>query len=72
MRVLNLVGHKCPQPVLQTKKYLSNLLSGEIVTVITDDPDSQQDLQQFCQKTGNLIQNQSIKQQLIITTIQRK
>lgn len=72
MHYLNLQGYKCPQPILKTKKFLTNLRAGEQVEITTDDPDSANDLICFCQKTGNLIINQAITQQIIKTIIQRK
>jgi TusA-related sulfurtransferase len=72
MLELNLCGLICPIPVLQTKRYLSNLTSGEIVQILTDDPASLKDLQSFCQKTGNLLIEQNKINQQIITIIKRR
>lgn len=69
---LNLSGLNCPLPVLKTKKFLANLESGEAVKVLTTDPASIRDLQDFCDKTGNILLSQSQEQQLITTIIKRR
>lgn len=69
---LNLSGLNCPLPVLKTKKFLTNLESGESVKIITTDPASIKDLQDFCDKTGNILLSQSQEQQLITTIIKRR
>ena len=72
MQQLNLVGLKCPIPVLKTKKFLATLDSEQQVTITTDDPASEKDLQEFCRKTGNLLIQQFNQDNLIITIIQRR
>jgi tRNA 2-thiouridine synthesizing protein A len=72
MQQLNLVGLKCPIPVLKTKKFLATLDSEQQVTVTTDDPASEKDLQEFCRKTGNHLIQQFNQDNLIITIIQRR
>ena len=72
MQQLNLVGLKCPIPVLKTKKFLATLDSEQQVTVTTDDPASEKDLQEFCRKTGNHLIQQFNQDNFIITIIQRR
>lgn len=72
MQQLNLVGLKCPIPVLKTKKFLATLDSEQQVTITTDDPASEKDLQEFCRKTGNHLIQQFNQDNLIITIIQRR
>lgn len=72
MLELNLTGLNCPIPVLKTKKFLSNLDSGVQVTIVTSDPASVQDLQDFCAKTGNILIQQTTANNLITTIIQRR
>lgn len=69
---LNLSGLNCPLPVLKTKKFLTNLDSGESVKIITTDPASIKDLQDFCDKTGNILLSQSQEDKLITTIIKRR
>ena len=72
MLELNLCGLNCPLPVLKTKKFLVNLASGEQLTVLTTDPASQIDLQDFCRKTGNILLEQTQQATTITTIIQRR
>lgn len=72
MQQLDLVGLKCPIPVLKTKKFLATLDSEQQVTITTDDPASEKDLQEFCRKTGNHLIQQFNQDNLIITIIQRR
>ncbi len=72
MLELNLSGLMCPLPILKTKKFLINLETGIQVKIITTDPASKFDLQEFCQKTGNILINQENDQEKIISIIQRR
>jgi len=46
-------GLNCPLPILKTKKALADMLSGEILHVISTDPGSIRDFQAFSKQTGN-------------------
>lgn len=72
MLELNLSGLNCPLPVLKTKKFIANLESGEMVTIITTDPASINDLQEFCTKTGNALIKQQQENNIIKTIIKRR
>jgi len=72
MTTLDLCGIKCPQPVLKTKKFLANIESGVVVTILTTDPDSIKDLADFCHKTGHIMLKQTVDNTQIITQIQRR
>ncbi|MFN3813266.1 MAG: sulfurtransferase TusA family protein [Aquificaceae bacterium] len=52
-KVLDASGLNCPLPVLQTKKALGDLKSGQILEVITTDPGAKADIPAFCNRTGN-------------------
>lgn len=72
MQLFDLSGLMCPIPVLKTKKILAKIDSGVEVKIITTDPASEQDLQIFCDKTGNILINQTITANKIITIIKRR
>lgn len=72
MHQLDLIGLNCPIPVLKTKKFLATIESGAHVSINTDDPASELDLQEFCRKTGNHLIKQTRQNNLIITVIQRR
>ena len=41
-------GLSCPLPILRSKKVLSELNSGEVLYIISTDPDSVRDFEAFC------------------------
>jgi len=52
-------GLNCPLPILKAKKALSELSSGEVLTVVATDPGSVRDFQAFARQTGNELVQQS-------------
>lgn len=46
-------GLSCPLPILRAKKALAKMASGEVLRVITTDPNAVRDFQAFCKQTGN-------------------
>ena len=53
-------GLNCPLPILKAKKALSEMLTGEVLKVISTDPGSVRDFQAFARQTGNdLLEQQS-------------
>ena len=72
MLELDLSGLNCPLPVLKSKKFLSGLDSGTSVKILTTDPASITDLQEFCKKTGNILISQEQIADKIYTIIKRR
>ena len=68
---LDLTGLNCPLPILKTKKFLSSVESGFMVKVITTDPSSEKDIQDFCKKTGHELIEQSNIDSVIISIIKK-
>ncbi|MAI58834.1 MAG: preprotein translocase subunit TatB [Rhodobacteraceae bacterium] len=48
-------GLLCPLPVLKTRKRLKPLKSGEILSVLTDDPAAIVDFPHYCSESGNVL-----------------
>jgi len=46
-------GLRCPLPVVELRKAIKNLSSGDIIIVEATDPGSQRDFDAWCRKTGN-------------------
>ena len=46
-------GLNCPLPILKAKKALSEMITGEVLKVISTDPGSVRDFQAFARQTGN-------------------
>jgi len=50
---LDTTGLNCPMPILQAKKALKNLATGEVLRIISTDPGSVKDFEAFAKQTGN-------------------
>lgn len=53
IKEIDACGLTCPLPILRTKKALAQLESGQLLRVLTTDPNSLSDFQIFSEKTGN-------------------
>jgi len=53
-------GLLCPLPVLKLRKRLSPLKSGQVISVITDDPAAIVDVPHFCTEQGHSLLKQEI------------
>jgi tRNA 2-thiouridine synthesizing protein A len=51
-------GLNCPLPILKAKKALAEMLSGQLLRVVSTDPGSTRDFQAFSKQTGNELVNQ--------------
>ena len=59
-------GLNCPLPILRAKKALANIVSGDILKVISTDPGSMRDFKAFAKQTGNeLIAQQTVGNEFI-------
>ena len=52
---LDLIGLKCPLPVLKTQKALASMTAGDRLSVTTSDPMAAIDLPHFCNEKGHLL-----------------
>ena len=50
---LDAVGLYCPVPVMLTTEKIKELEKGEVLEVMTDDPDSLEDIPCWCKRTGH-------------------
>ncbi|PTT75219.1 hypothetical protein DBR42_29390, partial [Pelomonas sp. HMWF004] len=57
-RELDTRGLNCPLPILKAKKALAEMLSGELLRVVSTDPGSMRDFQAFARQTGNELAHQ--------------
>ena len=46
-------GLNCPLPILKAKRALADMVSGELLRVVSTDPGSMRDFQAFARQTGN-------------------
>ena len=52
-RELDTRGLNCPLPILKAKKALAEMVSGELLRVVSTDAGSVRDFQAFARQTGN-------------------
>ena len=52
-------GLNCPLPILKAKKALADMVSGEVLKVVSTDPGSLRDFQAFSRQTGNELLEQT-------------
>ncbi len=57
--VLDVVGLRCPLPVLKARKALAGLAPGSLLEVVASDPAAAQDFAAFCAASGHLLVAQS-------------
>ena len=54
-------GLNCPLPILKAKKALTDMLSGQLLKVVSTDAGSMRDFQAFAKQTGNeLVDQQTV------------
>lgn len=54
-------GLHCPLPILKAKKSLNDMLSGQLLKVVSTDAGSVRDFQAFARQTGNdLVEQQTV------------
>ena len=59
-REIDTRGLNCPLPILKAKKALSEMVSGELLRVLSTDAGSVRDFQAFARQTGNdLVEQQT-------------
>jgi tRNA 2-thiouridine synthesizing protein A len=46
-------GLNCPLPILRAKKALTDMLSGQVLKIVSTDPGSVKDFAAFAKQTGN-------------------
>ncbi len=51
-------GLNCPLPILKAKKALAEMLSGQLLRVVSTDAGSTRDFQAFAKQTGNELVDQ--------------
>ncbi|RZL63602.1 MAG: sulfurtransferase TusA family protein [Variovorax sp.] len=59
-------GLHCPLPILKAKKSLNDMLSGQLLKVVSTDAGSLRDFQAFARQTGNdLVEQQTVGEDFI-------
>ena len=68
---LNLLGLKCPLPILKTAKKLKEIKKGELLEVKTDDSSEEKDFVEFCKLNNSKIIKRK-KQNKILCVLLKK
>jgi tRNA 2-thiouridine synthesizing protein A len=71
-QTLDLRGLKCPLPVLRTRKALRKLLPGDLLIVECTDPLAGIDIPHLLRETGDQLEQQGTKENVLIFHIRRK
>ncbi|MDO9385632.1 MAG: sulfurtransferase TusA family protein [Thiobacillus sp.] len=50
---LNVCGYACPHPQMYTKKALQKLESGDVLSLVFDNPSSGESIMAMCEAEGN-------------------
>ena len=65
-------GLNCPLPILKAKKALAEMLSGQLLRVVSTDPGSTRDFQAFARQTGNDLVEQHVADADFVHVLKRR
>ena len=65
-------GLNCPLPILKAKKALADMVSGEVLKVVSTDAGSVRDFQAFAKQTGNELIDQQTEGEDFIHVMRRR
>jgi TusA-related sulfurtransferase len=71
-KVLDTRGLNCPLPILKAKKALTDMVSGELLKVVSTDPGSVRDFQAFARQTGNELVEQTTVSSDFVHVLRRR
>ena len=71
-KVLDTRGLNCPLPILKAKKALTDMVSGELLKVVSTDPGSVRDFQAFARQTGNELVEQTTASSDFVHVLRRR
>lgn len=65
-------GLNCPLPILKAKKALTDMVTGQLLRVVSTDPGSTRDFQAFARQTGNELMDQQVEGTDFIHVLKRR
>jgi tRNA 2-thiouridine synthesizing protein A len=71
-KTVNLRGLKCPLPALRTRKVLSTMASGDLLTIECTDPLAAIDIPNLLRQTGDALEGKSQADDVLTFTIRKK
>jgi len=72
IKELDTRGLNCPLPILKAKKALADMVSGDVLRVVSTDPGSTRDFQAFARQTGNELVEQKSEGDLFVHLLRRR
>ncbi len=52
-KTIDVRGLYCPEPVFRTKIEIEKMAKGDLLTIISDDPDSEEDISRWVNRNGH-------------------
>ena len=68
---LDVMGERCPMPLLKAKRALNSMEVGEQLKVLATDSGSVRDFQTFAQQSGNKLLSSGIKEGVYIHLLEK-
>lgn len=68
---LDVMGERCPMPLLKAKRALNSMEAGEQLKVLATDSGSARDFQTFAQQSGNKLLSSCIKEGVYIHLLEK-
>ena len=65
-------GLNCPLPILKAKKALAEMVSGQLLRVLSTDAGSTRDFQAFAKQTGNELVDQQVQGADFVHVLKRR
>lgn len=53
MKTIDVRGLYCPEPVFRTKIEMERMTKGDLLKVVSDDPDSEEDISRWVSRNGH-------------------
>ena len=69
---LDVIGLKCPLPILRAKKALAQMQQGDVLTVLATDGGAPGDFEAFCRQTGHVLLDASEQDGVVRLVVQHK
>lgn len=71
-RTVDLIGIKCPGPIVKLNSEVKAVAAGEALAALSDDPAFEMDIKAWCRRTGNELVQLNAEAGVIKAIIRRK
>jgi len=71
-RTLDCIGLYCPVPILKAREEIEELMSGQILEILADDPAAEEDISRWSKRTGNEIVYLERKDNILRVLVRKK